>query len=280
MDMEDMNVVMSLATYEDLSKRGEELLWFVEQGYERILRKLPRQADEATLYGSPVGKISNRQFLFNEKNWARFRKELREGKLGTFSLSLWLEPKDIRRISGAGIHIYTYPDYPGRASILVLGVEGPFYGGQPLDAWQEEWVDLACEAFVRLNGATGFITVDVLSWRDPDSPYEGVARVIGAGYHFRSRVRGYYWGNFLSRGHIERLGGPEAVFREAPCYLVRDLSEGEEWRAYLQLTARMEDIPEEALRALRDYLRPLLPGPERLPPWNPRYVRYRLLYGE
>ncbi|MGC9025825.1 MAG: hypothetical protein ACP5NB_13525 [Chloroflexia bacterium] len=284
MRAEEMHVVMNLATYEDLWKRGEELLWFVEQGYERILQKLPRRADKVILYGSPVGKISNRQFIFNEKNWARFRKELREGKLGYFALSLWLECRDNpERVApyGAGIHIYTYPDYPGHASILMLGAERPFYGEQPLDAWQEEWVDLACEAFVRFHGATGFIIVDASSWREPSSPYEGEARVIGAEYHFRSKVRGYYWGNFLSREHIERLGGLEAVLREAPCYLVRDLSDGEDWRAYLQLTAKMEDVPEEALRALRDYLRPLLPGPERLPPWDPHYGRYRhVLYGE
>lgn len=80
------SVVMDLATYEDLQKRGEDVVWFVEQGYERILQKLSRRPDRAILYGHPPGKISNRQFIFNEKNWARFRRDLLEGKLGVFAL--------------------------------------------------------------------------------------------------------------------------------------------------------------------------------------------------
>lgn len=180
--------------------------------------------------------------------------------------------------------MYTYlPEWPGRASLLKVGVERPLYGEGTLDAWQEEWVALACEAFVRLKGATGYLTVDVGTWRDSDiSPYEATASINYVKVHreLHLKVRGYYWGNLLSRGHLERLGGLETVIREAPCYLVRDLSSGEEPRAYLQLTPKMEDTPLEALRALRDYLKPLLPEGRPLR-WDPRYVLpRRLVYDE
>lgn len=281
-----ISVVMDLATYEDLPKRGEDIIWFVEQSYERIFQRLPRRPDKAILYGSPVGKISNRQFIFNEKNWARFRQDLLEGKLGVFSLELWFTRSDDPSATpyGAGVSMYSFlPGYPGRASLLTVGVEKPLYEEQPLDMWQEEWVTLACRAFVRFKGATGYLTVDATTWRDSHiSPYEGVAHINYLEVHreLHVRVRGYYWGNLLSRGHLERLGGLDAVMREAPCCLVRDLSDREEWRAYLQLTPSIEDTPQEALRALRDYLQPLLPEGRPLR-WDPRYdLPHRLVYDE
>ncbi len=249
------SVVMKIFTYENLWERGEDVIWFVEQGYRRILERLPHQAEAVYLEGYPIGGVRNRLFVFNEKNWTRFRKELLEGILEIFCLTFWVRQEEG---VGAQISMYTYPDSPGEASALTIRVERSLYEG-PLGRWQGEWVDLACETFVRFDGATGYL----ICWATPESTYLAHSRI---GYEIyrelRSKVNGYYWGNLLSRGHIERLGGLGTVFREAPCYLVRDLSRGEDWRVYLQLTADMEDTPVKDLRALRDYLRPLLPERE------------------
>ncbi|HEX6261902.1 MAG TPA: hypothetical protein VF097_03535 [Actinomycetota bacterium] len=49
--------------------------------------------------------------------------------------------------------------------------------------------------------------------------------------------------------------------REAPCFLVEDLSEGRSELVYLQLTEDLHLVTDDDLRALKEYLRPLLlPG--------------------
>lgn len=123
---------------------------------------------------------------------------------------------------------------------------------------QDQVVDLAIATFVAVKGIVGYITVDYLrpnAFRTA-SPYEefaGLAYVCAA-REFRSKVRGYYWGNLLSKGHINLLGGEE-VLTKAPVYLVKDLENG----YYLQLTEDINHIDREKLAQLKEFLKPLLP---------------------
>ncbi len=67
------------------------------------------------------------------------------------------------------------------------------------------------------------------------------------------------WWTLLNKQHIEKLGGKEAVMKNAPCFAVKDLStEGYEALA-LQLTERPEKMKAEHYRPLREYLNPLAP---------------------
>ena len=67
------------------------------------------------------------------------------------------------------------------------------------------------------------------------------------------------WWTLLNRQHIEKLGGKEAIMKNAPCFAVKDLStEGYEALA-LQLTERPEEMKAEHYRPLREYLNPLAP---------------------
>lgn len=280
------NVLLSVSTYEDLRQRGEAVIWFVEQAYERIFRDLlPHVPDRVVMYGCPVVGVRNREFAFNEKNWARFRRELLDGLLEMVSLVAWFKPAEddpYARSRGAAVRVQMRAERPGEASMLEVGAVRSLYDPRPAVEWQGNWVDLACEAFVRLRGANGHLTVDNVSWRGGVSTsYEVMAcQNRDVRLHFRSLLRGYHWGNLLSRGHIERLGGMEAVTREAPCYLVRELAGGEDRRVYLQLTPDIESISDDELRALRDYLRVLLPVQKHPFRWDPRYVRLRLIYDE
>lgn len=66
-----------------------------------------------------------------------------------------------------------------------------------------------------------------------------------------------YWGNFLNRSHLKKLGGLNRVKKEAPVYLVEELQNG----AYLQLTKSLNDYGkkdyENKLKELDKYFKPI-----------------------
>jgi hypothetical protein len=47
-----------------------------------------------------------------------------------------------------------------------------------------------------------------------------------ASRHFRDRVKGAFWANFLGAAQIAALGGRVAVRADAPCWSLEDLAEG------------------------------------------------------
>ena len=67
------------------------------------------------------------------------------------------------------------------------------------------------------------------------------------------------WWTLLNRQHIEKLGGKEAVMKNAPCFVVKDLSTDGYEALALQLTERPEEMKAEHYRPLREYLNPLAP---------------------
>ena len=67
------------------------------------------------------------------------------------------------------------------------------------------------------------------------------------------------WWTLLNKQHIEKLGGKEAVMKNAPCFAVKDLSTDGYEALALQLTERPEEMKAEHYRPLREYLNPLVP---------------------
>jgi hypothetical protein len=122
-----------------------------------------------------------------------------------------------------------WPEMPNKVSIDArLSVEG-----DQLEELQDRLVDVMKSAAVTCDGSYGHITFDRTTHAYEDAV--GRSFVQGA-TECREWARGYYWGNFLSRVHIERLGGIDRVMKEAPCFVVEDLSEGRGELVYLQLT--------------------------------------------
>jgi len=136
--------------------------------------------------------------------------------------------------------------------------------GSPREV-QGPLLDLLTEGSRALHAATGFIYLDRGSY-----PYENTMGVLHypTPMRYRERVRGYYWANILSDGHLSRLGGFDRVAAEAPACRVVDLSDGAGTLALLQLTEAIDDVTDGQLKLLRDFLAPVLPGgtpQERLP---------------
>ena len=67
------------------------------------------------------------------------------------------------------------------------------------------------------------------------------------------------WWTLLSEQHISRLGGKDAVIRQAPCYAVHDLSTGDSELLGLQITSNPTDMDDSHYRTMYDYLKPVIP---------------------
>jgi hypothetical protein len=77
-------------------------------------------------------------------------------------------------------------------------------------------------------------------------------------WRFRQSVKGAFWANFLSKAHVDALGGATAVRHKAPCHSVQDLADGG-----LLLLLRPSPFPSDdqselaAYAALRAFLAPI-----------------------
>jgi hypothetical protein len=160
-------------------------------------------------------------------------------------------------------------DEETEASVLSLDVRRTALG-TPLRDAEVAAITLVKDGALALRANYGMITLDEATGRQ--TPYEtrmGIAFDEGVGSS-RDYVRGYYWFNVLSPRHVEVLGGVDAVHKNAPCYSVEDLSDGESPQLCLQLSATLDDVTDQNLRRLRDYLAPvLLPGSPPEPYFGP-----------
>jgi hypothetical protein len=151
--------------------------------------------------------------------------------------------------------------------------------GVVMPEWQEKTVDLVRELTVRSQAACGYLTLeeDNISGSTCGTPYEYLVGAFRDEQFVRLRTsyRGYFWGNILGPGHIERLGGLESVLTKAPCPCVPFPNSSGPW-VYLQVSDDINSFGDDALRQLRAFLAPILPsGP--MDTLQDRH-RFRLLY--
>ncbi len=267
------SVHLEINTYTNLQERGKMVADWIEAAYWQIivplLGHLQRRSVERYWIGLAAWSLRGafpRLYRFHRENWEHLLNEIRAGQLKQFSLIYKvLDEEGYPSLDSCTLQVhYLGLDFSGVAHRLVVNISRSLYGPSFTREVQQQWVDVAKQAAVVLEAVTGYITVDHAGEM---SPYEiSIAlNPLEAGRQLRRRLRGYYWGNFLSREHILRLGGMERIRREAPCYLVEDLSEGRGERAYLQLTPDLDNFSDGALRALKEYLHSLLPPGEPRP---------------
>lgn len=126
--------------------------------------------------------------------------------------------------------------------------------------YQAKLVDRVIQLYRAFNSVNGFITIDsnmTASCVGLITPYE---RAMWIPYHraaptFREKLRGYFWGNFLSRQHVDLLSGDSAL-RTAPVELVEEIADGS---YYLQLSKDIHAVDNAQLQKLGAFLRPVLP---------------------
>jgi hypothetical protein len=75
-------------------------------------------------------------------------------------------------------------------------------------------------------------------------------------------VRGAFWENFLSKGHVQELGGVDQIKSMAPCARVDLVSHG----VVLRLTDSINNVTPDLKRSLEEYFSPLAPRIDLLRP--------------
>jgi hypothetical protein len=165
-------------------------------------------------------------------------------------------------------------------AVIEVGIKPGFIGKIVTKPMQTAYVNWATTMFEKLNGITGYITLD---YDAPNatgaSPYEISVGLLyqHVAKKFHKQVRGYYWGNFLSRAHVETLGG-EGRLRRIPAFLTKKVgSVG----YYVQLTEDVNSLQLSDLAKLKEILLPLLPKSEHsLPPDYERSWPYFLVHDD
>lgn len=151
----------------------------------------------------------------------------------------------------------------------------------------QQLIDVTKAAFRQLGGASGYITAG--SWHsgggqdhEQRRQFE-LAEQYGQGDislehlnqhddwllredNYDRKLRGVFWGNFLSPQHLTVLGGHARVAREAPCAVIEPIPlagpSGESITgAYLQLTEDITQTTPAQWQALEEYFSPLLKPP-------------------
>jgi hypothetical protein len=68
-------------------------------------------------------------------------------------------------------------------------------------------------------------------------------------------TRGPHWATLLGPRQVAALGGVQEVCTSAPCSSVEHLGGG---RILLQLTEHLDEVPQDAVEKLTEFLRPVL----------------------
>jgi hypothetical protein len=267
----DPGVFFELDTFVPLHERGDELADWLDDARRRLFDPLLSVVDPGRRTVS-LGEWNQDLRLEpvhedNPERWERALENARAGRRQQLSLVMY-------QLDAEGTMVHTLPPIKLEAELAGLEFEGaahrlsfvagrPLYGSRLSEEAQAVLVATAKEAAVRFQACTGYITLDYASRH---SPYElSIGRREGDGLRECAQfVRGYYWGNFLSGEHVERLGGIAAVEREAPCAVVEVLAR-DPLLVYLQLTASLDAFDDEELKRLRAFLLPVLPEADRQP---------------
>lgn len=157
-----------------------------------------------------------------------------------------------RTESVAGLDWHAVPADPAAALQLSLIVSPPVWPPARVDAVAEELVTLVTSWAEPLDLLAGGVTYDRLL--PTPSPYE---RWYGLSHRDtaprgRDYLRGYYWANLLTAGHVARLGGLPAATDDIR---VEELPAG---RALIRSAHPVSRFDNRRLAAMKDLLGPTL----------------------
>ncbi|MBI5033054.1 MAG: hypothetical protein HZB51_21240 [Chloroflexi bacterium] len=223
----------------------------------------------------PRGKEVRRKFT--PKTWEWCKQELREGRLWM----LLTHPKDFaapktlypvwsvnmlssihpREVVADDSQTVPYWKLPLPNEIKFV-IELPLTIPHIDPELQQALVHLGRTTFTKIKAIYGFINLS----RRPAS-----ADVGGTEYErrrdlladqtthlLRWAVRGAFWENYLSEGHIQALGGIDSIKASAPCARVDELIEGK--ALAVRLTEDVNELSLVLVQKLEAYFQPLAPS--------------------
>lgn len=243
-----------ISTFEELTTKGDIILDCAMEFIEKVVRPLGKESE--LQIGYQGSEVRTKSLKCNEANIKKVRDLFNDGKIHSMNVYYYDFDKNYTTLS---FYYCSNASNTVYASIVDFSIEDFYYDIIP-DYVQESCVEIIMKLSSNIDSVGGFITHDHLAIITANSPHEIYA---GRAYPWASRefdkyYRGYQWGNFLSKKHVEILGGIERVMIDAPVYKSIRLDDG---GVFLQLTKDINIYTNEDLKKLKKFLRPILPSP-------------------
>ncbi|MFZ5646461.1 MAG: hypothetical protein ACOY30_02465 [Bacillota bacterium] len=252
------NVYLEISTLENVYHFGVTLKEFFFRSYRELLLPLGLQL---YIYSKPFYRRPG-WGVMNRKNWLDVGRRLAAGELEELLLTngMFLPGPDIGGPQSAVVALKGPGGFRHCAGGVELSVQRLLIGDR-MDFFQEKLLKIAIDTFKAIRAVSGHITIDFIKagTGSPNPFHRGLnPDALDAPWNYRNKVCGCFWGNMLSAGHIEKLGGIDRIMREAPVYRVIKIGDGENGM-FLQVTPGIEHVTPEQFDQLRNYLKPLLP---------------------
>ncbi|MDS0526546.1 hypothetical protein NNC19_12715 [Clostridium sp. SHJSY1] len=252
-----------ISTYDSLLTKGSVIIDIIEEFIEKIVKPIDKDLKYRV-------NLEKKKYKYNSSNWEKTKKLISEGKVEKISFVHFDKSTIEARINGIdcpeanifpeliNLNILSNVSNTKRASLIEFSINKWTCAKNNSQYICSEYEKIIEKVISNIDCVGGFITIDTMSAYCSFSAHE---RHMGLEYmnaseNFHKYFRGYSWGNYLSKKHVELLGGIEKIKKEAPVFLVKTLSDN---GVYLQLTEKADEVLDEDLRKLKRYFQPILP---------------------
>jgi hypothetical protein len=268
-------ICLHVTTYENLNHKGEQLVGILQKIFNQMLQyPLAKMVID-------IEKMNHRnlRYDFNEKNLKKLYELLLLGEvqhlsIGDYYKESGLDPysEEIEIIHfphlfSIGLscnHAVTYPPHFSEKLIFhndfSVSISDRLFDHNIPEDIQDFFVELFQDTIRELNGVTGYITYETTSaGGQMPTIFESIYYIqTNHPPGYKKRLRGYFWSNYLTKDHIETLGGLEHVMCESPCYAKEIIKSYDQTGVILQLTENINDYSDQQLLSLKNFFYPLL----------------------
>lgn len=255
----EMTINFSIRTYYDWRKEPIEVIRCIERCRAAYIFNDPKVN---FLYGAEFNNGKESKGICSEQRWNNLKQDLRSGKINIiyickdgakneyvypFAMTFLID-KPLNNFSNTLNEICFHISPSVIANITIEEIKNWFK-----------------EIFIIFNGVYGYIdytygsTVPLIIKTSSYEEYNKV-EINQIREQAIKMSAGYFWGNILTAGHIEALGGERKFKKEVPHYLLEKLPMKDEKMAYyIQLDEDIFSFNEEKYLELKDYFKPILP---------------------
>lgn len=145
-------------------------------------------------------------------------------------------------------------DDPAFPHQVVVTASRALFGGWISLVTQHAWLSALRSGAPLVRACGGWITLDRAGARTEHEASVGVG-LDESLFMAAELARGPHWATLLGPRQVAALGGVQEVLSTAPCFSLEDLGGG---RILLQLTEHLDEVPDEAMRELTEFLAPVL----------------------
>ncbi|MFD9704901.1 hypothetical protein [Lentzea sp. NPDC059081] len=143
------------------------------------------------------------------------------------------------------------PAFPHQ--VVVTASRSLFRGWISL-ATQQNWLSALRSGAALVRACGGWMTLDRAGVRTAHEVAVGVG-LDESLFMAAELARGPHWATLLGPRQVAALGGVQEVCASAPCFAVEHLGGG---RILLQLTEHVDEVPDDAVQKLAEFLGPVL----------------------